>query len=122
MQKKYMAENAPKINSTKFGEIKINGKEYYSDMTIFWDGRLSYRGKEHIVELGEFMDIIRNVPEVIVVGLGQEGGLKISEEVKDWASNKNIDLYTEITPKAIEIFNAFMTQGKKVVGIFHVTC
>jgi hypothetical protein len=110
------------INSTKFGEIIINGKPYDSDMTVYWSGKLSYRSKEHLIEMGEIAKILMAEPEIIVIGMGQSGGLRIAPEVEDWTKNKGVQLYIEITPKAVEIFNAFASEGKKVVGIFHVTC
>jgi len=115
-------ESAPNIDSTKFGEITINGKTYYSDMTIYWNGKLSYRSKEHIIELGELMKILRAGPEIIVLGTGHDSTIKITAETMAWANNKKVQIYKEITPKAAEIFNAFANDGKKVVGIFHVTC
>ncbi len=117
-----MEKSAVNIDSTKFGEITINGKAYDSDMTVYWDGKLSYRGKEHVVEIGEFMQIMRAKPEILVVGTGQYGVVKIAPEVIGWAKNKHVDLYKEITAKAVKMFNAFANQGKRVVGIFHVTC
>jgi hypothetical protein len=117
-----MKKPAINIDSTKFGEITINGKPYDSDMTLFWNGRLSYRSKEHVIELGEFMKILKAGPEMVVIGKGQEGVMKIAREVLEWAKTKKVELYTENTPKAAEMFNAFVKNGKKVVGIFHVTC
>lgn len=117
-----MEKSAVNIDSTKFGEITINGKPYDSDMTVYWDGKLSYRSKEHILEIGEFTKILRAEPEIVVIGTGQSGSVKLTPEVVQWAKNKHIDLYMEKTTKAVDIFNAFANQGKKVVGVFHVTC
>ena len=117
-----MEKSALNVDYQKFGEITINGQVYYSDMTVYWNGKMSYRSKEHVVEFGEFMKILKAGPEIVVIGKGEEGVLKISEEVLSWAKNKNVDLYFENTAKAADIFNAFANQGKKVVGIFHVTC
>ncbi len=111
-----------KINGTKFGEITINGKPYDSDMTVYWNGKVNYRTKEHTIELGEFISVLKAGPHIVVVGTGQEGIEMITPEVIQWAEDKKVTLYTEKTPKAVEIFNAFAEQGKKVVGIFHVTC
>ncbi len=111
-----------KINGTKFGEITINGKPYDSDMTVFWDGKLSYRTKEHTFEVGELLTVMRPGPEIIVIGTGDEGVLRIAPEVNQIAEQKGIKIYAEKTLKATELFNAFSDQGKKVAGVFHVTC
>lgn len=117
-----MDNSVPNINSTKFGEITVNNKTYYSDLTIYWNGKISFRAKEHTFEAGEFMTLLRLSPEIIVIGAGQKGIITIAEEVKELAKMKKIDIYKDVTPKAVDIFNAFVSQGKKVVGIFHVTC
>lgn len=111
-----------KIDDTKFGEITVNGKPYDSDMTVFWTGKVSYRAKEHTLEVGELLAALRPGPEVVVVGTGQEGAIRIAPEVNQIAEQKGITMYAEKTPKAVKLFNAFSDQGKKVVGIFHVTC
>ncbi len=117
-----MVNSALNVEFKKFGEITINGQVFYSDMTVYWNGKMSYRSKEHVVEFGEFMKILKSEPEIVVIGKGEEGVLKVSEEVLRWAKAKKVDLYFENTGKAADIFNAFANQGKKVVGIFHVTC
>ena len=117
-----MSGVAVKIDGTKFGEITINGKPYDSDMTVFWNGKLMYRTKEHKIEVGELLPILRPGPEIIVVGTGQEGTIQITPEVSAIAEQKGVTIYAEKTEKAVELFNAFSDQGKKVVGIFHVTC
>ncbi len=111
-----------KIDSTKFGEITINGKPYDSDMTVYWNGKIEYRSKEHTIELGEFLKLLRSGADTVVIGTGQEGVIRIAPEVTQWAEDKKVRIYAENTPKAVEIFNAFSQQGRKTVGIFHVTC
>jgi hypothetical protein len=111
-----------KIDGTKFGEITINGKPYDSDMTVYWDGRVVFRSKEHVIELGEFLKIMKSSPEVVVFGTGQEGVIRITPEVIQLAEERKVTVYSEKTPKAAEMFNAFVADGKKVVGVFHVTC
>ena len=110
------------IDSTKFGEITVKGKPYDSDLTVYWDGRVAFRSKEHVLELGEFVKIMKSTPEILVVGRGQTPILRVAPEVIQLAGDRKVAVYAEDTPKAIEMFNAFAKSGKKVVGIFHVTC
>jgi hypothetical protein len=111
-----------KIDGTKFGEITINGKPYDSDMTVYWNGKVSFRAKEHTLEMGEFIKVMKAGPQVVVIGTGQEGVIRIAPEVMQWAEDKGVRIYAEKTPHAAEVFNAFSSQGTRVVGIFHVTC
>jgi hypothetical protein len=111
-----------KINSTSFGEVKINGKTYYSDMTVWWDGKIEFREKSHVFDHNEFFRIARRKPEIIVIGTGQSGIVKVPDEVKQLAEEKKITIYEETSPKAIEIFNAFVSEKKRVVCVVHTTC
>ena len=117
-----MANPPVHIDSVNFGEIVINGKIFDSDMTLFWNGKMSYRSKEHLVEMGEFMKILMSKPEIVVIGIGMQGAVKIAPEVAEWAENVKVKIYTEVTPKAAEMFNAFVSEGRRTAGIFHVTC
>lgn len=111
-----------KIDSMKFGEIRVDGKTYYSDLTIWWDGHVEMRDKSHTFGADEFLGIASKKPEVIVVGTGTDGVLRIEEEVGQLASRKGIKIYDEISPKAVDLFNAFLAEGKRVVGVIHATC
>lgn len=111
-----------KIDSMKFGEITIDGKVYYSDMTVWWDGRTEYREKSHSLDTEEFSKIAARKPEIVVVGTGTDGVLKISDATKSLAEEMGIELFSDLSPKAIEMFNAFQKEGKKVVAIIHATC
>ena len=111
-----------KIDGTKFGEITINGKPYDSDVTVYWNGKVDYRKKEHTIEASEFVSVLMSSPEIVVIGTGDEGIIRVTPEVNQIAEDKKVNIYAEKTSKAIEVFNAFSHQKKKVVGIFHVTC
>jgi len=110
------------IRSTKFGEITIGKKTYYSDVVVWWDGKVDLKTKKHILTIDDFIGIFEKNPEIIVIGTGQEGGIKIAPEVEEVASDKKIKIFVETTPKAADIFNAFVKTGKKVVAIMHTTC
>ena len=111
-----------KINSMKFGEIMIDNKTYYSDMIVWWDGRVEYREKSHIFGVNELSKIASKNIEMVVVGTGTEGILKIEEDVESVAEEMNIQVFVDTSPKAIEMFNAFQNEGKKVVAVIHATC
>ncbi len=110
------------INAVEFGEIEINGKKYYSDMIVWWDGRVDYREKSHTLGMDEFLEILKTGPEVVVVGTGMSGCVRIEEKVKELAEQKGVEIYTEISPKAKEIFNGFVKNRKRAVAVMHTTC
>ncbi len=110
-----------RIDSVKFGEIRINGKDYFSDMVVFWDGRLEYRPKSHIFSPDEFLAVARRKPDAVVVGTGTTGIVKVPEEVVMLAENRKIKLFIETTDKAVDVFNGLVADNKKAVAVMHVT-
>jgi hypothetical protein len=111
-----------KIDSTKFGEITIDGRTYYSDMIVWWDGRTEYRPKSHRFGLDEWAALVKKGPQAVIIGTGQSGVVKIDEKVLELAKSQHIELWCEPSPRAVQLFNAFVGQGKKAVAVIHVTC
>jgi len=113
-----------KINSTEFGSITIDGETYRNDVVISWDGtvkeiRTSLR---HVFGEPELKDILIKMPELIVIGTGDSGLLRVSEEVKRKCKQNAIELVYDISKKAIVKFNENVAKGKRVIAFIHVTC
>lgn len=110
------------INSVKFGEITIDKKVYYSDMIVWWDGKIEYREKSHEFEMDEFLRLLERKPEMIVIGTGINGICRVLEEVEQAAKDKGIEIFKDLSPKAADIFNGFVADEKKAVAVLHSTC
>ncbi|KYK24800.1 hypothetical protein AYK26_02885 [Euryarchaeota archaeon SM23-78] len=108
------------INSTSFKSITVDGKEYPYDIWIFADGTVKERNRNHEFTLEEFETITKGGPEVLIIGTGQYGVVKISEEVFKAAKEKAIEIIYDKTPEAIKRFNE--VQGKKMAAAIHTTC
>ena len=110
------------VDASKWGELKINGKSYFSDMYVYWDDKTEARKKSHLFDINEFVKLLQKDPKIIVIGIGHEGTVKIPDEVIQMAEDKNIELFVEKTPQAAEVFNAFAKEGKRVIAVLHTTC
>jgi hypothetical protein len=111
-----------RIDGTSFGEVVIDGKTYYSDMIVWWDGKPEYKEKVHIIDMAEFSSLMKRKPEIIVIGTGQRGAVKITPEVLETAKKKKVEIYAEPSPRAVQLFNSFMAAKKKAVAFIHTTC
>jgi hypothetical protein len=115
-----------KIDSTKFGSITIDGKSHYDEdnYIVSWDGEITglHTAQRHLFDKPELEIILKNNPEIIIVGTGDSGLLKVSEEVKVKCKQNAIELVYDISRKAIVKFNENVTKGKKVIAFIHVTC
>ena len=117
------------INSTSFGSIIINNKKY-SQVLIIGE-EIKERNAKKLNELfgtthqigdWEIEDLISNSPEIIIIGTGQRGVLKVSDEFKSKIKESGVELKTFITSVAIKEYNKFILQGKKVNALIHTTC
>ena len=111
-----------KITAVRFGEVEIDGKVFFSDMVVWWNGKSEYREKRHVFGMSQFLALAEKKPEIIVIGTGMNGIVGITEEVVQAAEDKNIEIFKELSPKAAEMFNGFIADGKKAVALIHSTC
>ena len=112
------------INRYEFGLIVIEGKSYNHDVAAFWDGNVSrwQRAESHVINAEDVQVAINKNPEIIVIGTGEEGIAKVTEEATKEIISKGINLVIEKTKAASEVFNVNAAQGKKAAGLFHLTC
>ena len=112
------------INQYEFGLITVGGKSYKHDVVVFWDGVVQtwLREESHIIGIGDVQLALAKNPETIVIGTGEGGAATVSDEAKKEIVAKGIILAIEDTKKASAIFNENAARGKKIAGLFHLTC
>lgn len=111
----------PKVDSSYFGSIIIDGKKFNSDVIVSWNGEIKERQSSHDFTKSEFQDILMRDPEIVVIGTGTAGLMKVDPSIEVLAKVEGIELIARQTPQATEEFNKY-AKRKKVVAIFHVTC
>ena len=112
-----------KIDSYRFGLIVVNGKHYTSDVIIFPD-RVDdswWRKTSHQVRLDELSEVIAEKPEVLIVGTGASGLMRVLPEVEQSLEAQGIKLIVEPTSEACNIYNQ-LCHSQRVVAALHLTC
>lgn len=111
------------IEHYDFGEIKINGKQYTRDLIIFPDRVFEgwWRKEGHGLSIEDLKGVLETKPEVLIVGTGYSGFMKVSGEVKERLKSENVELVVEKTKEAWKTYNR-LAQTKQVVAAFHLTC
>jgi hypothetical protein len=118
----------PEISGTRFGSITIEGNTYEHDVIIQLNGDVKKRkkklskaifGTSHIVSLEEARQVYEKSATRLIIGAGQYGLLKLSDEAKDFFKKKKCSIVSAPIPEAIKIWNA---AGEKAIGLFHLTC
>lgn len=111
-----------KIENYSFGKISISGRRFTSDVIIFPERVVSpwWRGEGHFLQLGDIEDILEYKPEVLVIGTGYYGQMKVAEEVEERLKELDIEYYIVDSRKGVELYNSIEKERK--VGAFHLTC
>jgi hypothetical protein len=111
------------IESYSFGRIKIDGRFYTSDVVIFPDhvNDRWWRKEGHRLSVEDLAEVWQAEPEILVVGTGYYGLMKMPNEVREYIAAKSIELTVENTKQACQTYNQ-LEPAKKVVAAFHLTC
>jgi len=117
------------IDSTEFGSVTIDGKKYNQVLIIGdiiserdYDKLKELFGTSHKIGDWEAKELLKQNPEIIIIGTGQDGAMEVDEELIEDFKKKNIEVIAEITPRAIEIYNEKKEQGKRINALIHTTC
>ncbi|MFH1958640.1 MAG: MTH938/NDUFAF3 family protein [bacterium] len=112
------------IESYSFGRIKISGKIYNSDLIILGAKVISpwWRKEGHRLSCGDIEVVFNFKPDVLIAGQGDPGLMKTGEDVIRKCGEENIEFSARPTRPAVELFNGYFNEGKKVAGCFHLTC
>jgi hypothetical protein len=110
------------IDRFTFGTITVDGQPYNSDIKIIHGSVVPdwWRGSGHSVDVADVSDILQNRPDVVVIGKGDPGYMKVADSLREYAGKNGIELIEENTPKYY-VQPAFKA-GKRVAAGFHVGC
>lgn len=104
----------------------IDGKRYTSDVIIYPDIVRDdwWRKEGHRLYMDDLKEVLNAEPEleVLVVGTGYSGLMKVSDKVKEELKSKRIALVVQPTKQACQSFNELLESEKRVVAAFHLTC
>ena len=111
------------IDSYRFGLIAVGGKEYSSDIIISPAGVKSdwWRKRGHELCLEDIAGVITENPEVLVIGTGASGLMKVLPDVQQATRARSIKLIAEATDKACDTYNQ-LSQSQRVAAALHLTC
>jgi hypothetical protein len=118
----------PTIKDTGFGYITVEGTRIEHDILIRMSGQIKKRkkrlskdvyGTSHIISQEEAEHIHQEGAELLIIGSGQEGMVRLSEEAAEYFRKKGCEVDLLPTPRAIQQWNE--AKGH-VIGFFHVTC
>ena len=111
------------IEDYDFGSIKVNGKTYVRDIKII-DGEVIpdwWRIEGHELAPADIEDIMAARPDVLVVGTGHTGLMRVLAETRAALSDLDIELIASPTARAVSDFNR-LCKSRKAAFAAHLTC
>ncbi|MCD6263234.1 Mth938-like domain-containing protein [Candidatus Bathyarchaeota archaeon] len=114
----------PLIDSYRFGRIVVDGVEYTKDLIIFPDRVKSdwWRRRGHELAVEDLEEVLEEKPEVLVVGTGAYGLMRVLEETRRRLKEEGIELIAQRTGKAYKTYNELLKSGRRVAAALHLTC
>jgi hypothetical protein len=112
-----------KIEHYSFGKITIEGKTYTSDVIIYPEkvNASWWRKEGHNLQVVDLMDVINASPQILVIGTGATGLMRVPKETISHLQSKGIEVHVAKTGEAIELFNK-LQKDKVAIAAFHLTC
>jgi len=112
------------IDACTFGRMVVDGKAYTSDLLLLCDDVRSDWRRAHGHSLYEYdlKDILDAAPDVLVIGTGFRGRMRVPPETWEalWAAG--IEVIIERTDLAAKTHNLLVDEGRNVAAAFHLTC
>jgi hypothetical protein len=109
---------------TTGSHMTIGGKKYHQDLKIIRGqvGANWWRIQGHRLHTDDITDILSARPDVLVIGTGYAGQMRIPDTVRAAIESREISIFAEKTAAATTLFNRFYSEGQEVAGAFHLTC
>jgi hypothetical protein len=113
----------PVIESYEFGQIVIDGTSYQNDVIVLPEEVLPewWRDKGHVLKPQDLGAVIEAKPEVLVVGQGAYGRMRVTRKTTQALDDAGIELIASATPDAIETYNDLRDE-KRTAAALHLTC
>jgi len=111
------------IESYDFGKMVVDGRAYSADLILLPDRINSswWRQEGHKLSAADIQDVLAAEIEVLVIGTGFFGLMKVSSEVVQTAEAKGMQLVVEKTKTAVQRYNELAAR-RRTAGAFHLTC
>lgn len=100
----------------------VDGRAYARDLIVFpfhvrseW-----HRRKLHGLCLDDLDEVMKYLPEVLVIGRGCKRRLRVGKILAKTIEDEGVQLFADRTPEAVGLYNELAKSGRYVVGAFHI--
>jgi len=115
------------ITSYTFGKMGLRSRTFTRDLIILPDKEVQEnwrRTSGHLLVLEDLSSILAETPDLIIVGTGAHGRMKLSSDLKPDLENLGIEIRALPTPEAVTLYNELnrQTSPLRISACFHLTC
>ncbi len=113
----------PRIQAYQFGQIEIDGQPHQQDVIILPDRVVGgwWRLEGHALHPEDLKAVFDARPEVLIVGQGAYGRMRITTATRRALKAAGIQLIAQPTDQACQTYNALCSQ-QAVAAALHLTC
>jgi hypothetical protein len=114
----------PVIEEYRFGRLTVDGEAHTKDLIILPESVRAnwWRRRGHEVCVDDLEEVLAASPEVVVVGTGAYGAVKVLDEARRALTEAGAELIAEPTGAAWQTFSRLQAEGRRVVAALHLTC
>ncbi len=114
---------APEIQDYRFGQMVVDGEQHTRDLILLPDRVAAnwWRKEGHRLDVEDLQKVLDATPEVLVVGTGAYGLMKVPEETRWAVEAAGIELLAAHTGDAWRVYND-LRERHRTAGAFHLTC
>ena len=112
-----------KIEAYSFGTITIDGKTFTTDLKIVRGTVLPgwWRKEGHNLLPEDIEDVFEAKPDILVVGTGHDGLMRVSRAARERLAEAGIELVAMATRQAVDEFNT-LSPARDTAFTAHLTC
>lgn len=114
----------PLVEEYVFGKIVVGNKSYTHDIIITPKRIIPgwWRIEGHRLQLRDVENYLDLEVDVVVVGTGYNGLMKVDGEVVREYEKRGIKVFIATTGEAVRTYNKLVNEGRRVLAFLHLTC
>ncbi len=104
--------------------MTVKGTTYRKDLKIIRGEVIEnwWRQEGHRLAADDIDDILIARPNILVIGTGYAGNMRVPDAVRQTLENHEIKVIAQATADATITFNRLAAEDQDVAGAFHLTC
>ena len=112
----------PRIGGYRFGQLVVDGKEQTRDVIVLPERVLTnwWRADGHRLVLADLGDVLEELPERLVVGMGAYGQMRPDSEAVEQLRQRGVEVEALPTDEAVRRYGEL--DPRRTAAALHLTC